>query len=459
MNILDIIFASKLGKKGYLKLNNNTDRLLARHLYNKSSGQVEITTDTAPYVYRAVPVQNAYKEKMKKIVGASVVWNQLVQNGNFASLGNWKGGTNTNVSVANNTLSATPKDATASGNRFIYNNGDFFTLYSTHKYLIKSFATSTGSIKYQLIQNNPYAALGTVTVNCSTSKTLVYCITSPSSDTLTGRVNIVFDGRDYLNVEDLQIIDLTAMFGTTIADYVYTLETSQSGSGIAWLQSYGFFTEDYYAYKQNKLESGCVSAHKTYDGETLLTNTELSPITLRGLFKLSTDKLTVDGDEYNADGSVTRKYGIVEITNNTSLTGLQTSADYGAYANISDISAKVQGIDVVRLIADKCEVVSFNNRIASPTIDRAYIDNNGNLVIRANNSSSISSADALKSEFLGTTIIYELATPTTEQTTPFTETEIVGSTEEFIDYGVEQGTRDISIPVGHETDYYVKAQS
>ena len=51
-------------------------------------------------------------------------------------------------------------------------------------------------------------------------------------------------------------------------------------------------------------------------------------------------------------------------------------------------------------------------------------------------------------------IIYPLATPTTEQTTPFTETEIVGSTEEFIDYEVAQGNRDVAIPVGTDTDYY-----
>ena len=111
-----------------------------------------------------------------------------------------------------------------------------------------------------------------------------------------------------LQLKELYMVDLTAMFGTTIADYVYTLETQTAGSGIAWLQSYGFFTEDYYAYKQNTLESGCVSAHKTYDGETLLTNTELSPITIRGLLGLSDGKLTVNGDKYNADGSIISNY-------------------------------------------------------------------------------------------------------------------------------------------------------
>ena len=364
--------------------------------------------DNAPYIYRQTPVKESFKALMHKIVGASVVWNQLVDS---------------------NTTSVT----IASGHRYIAKINGTLT-----------FGTSDGTA-------------------------------------------ITVSANDYLT-------DLTAMFGITIADYVYTLETSQSGSGIAWLQSYGFFTEDYYAYKQNKLESGCVSAKKivgknkleltleylkakntsgtwvdnkyTLNGVTFTVNADMtistsgtasanitlylkdegedcpfinyklygcasggsnntyylrisdvttssnseygsgvsisvtktnqwilyirilsgvnsnglifkpmitfsnenstyepytettypiSPITLRGLFKLSTDKLTVDGDEYNADGSVTRKYE-----------------------------------------------------------QRAYQSGDESLT------------DAITD---GTNTIVKLATPTTEQTTPFTETEIVGSTE------------------------------
>ena len=56
------------------------------------------------------------------------------------------------------------------------------------------------------------------------------------------------------------LFDLTLMFGSTIADYVYSLEQSTAGSGIAWLKSYGFFTEDYYAYDSGSLKS--VSANE-----------------------------------------------------------------------------------------------------------------------------------------------------------------------------------------------------
>ena len=99
------------------------------------------------------------------------------------------------------------------------------------------------------------------------------------------------------------------------------------------------------------MESGCVSAHKTYDGETLLTNTELSPITLRGLFKLSTDKLTVDGDEYNADGSVTRKKKYVKV-------------------KISDASYTVQG--------ENCTGYTFANMYENGEVLYGSIANSNN---------------------------------------------------------------------------------
>ena len=53
-------------------------------------------------------------------------------------------------------------------------------------------------------------------------------------------------------------------------------------------------------------------------------------------------------------------------------------------------------------------------------------------------------------------LVYEKATSTTEYTSPFEANQIVDAngTEEYIDAGVEAGTRDVAIPVGHETKYY-----
>ena len=50
----------------------------------------------------------------------------------------------------------------------------------------------------------------------------------------------------------------------------------------------------------------------------------------------------------------------------------------------------------------------------------------------------------------GTNTIVKLATPTTEQTTPFTETQITGSTEEFITTSI--------VSVGNESEYFQECE-
>lgn len=49
--------------------------------------------------------------------------------------------------------------------------------------------------------------------------------------------------------------DLTLKFGTDIADYAYQLEQTTAGSGIAWLKSQGFLTEDYIPYNEGEIKS------------------------------------------------------------------------------------------------------------------------------------------------------------------------------------------------------------
>ena len=47
--------------------------------------------------------------------------------------------------------------------------------------------------------------------------------------------------------------DLTQMFGSTIADYIYSLEQSTAGAGVAWFKK--LFPNDYYAYNAGELLS------------------------------------------------------------------------------------------------------------------------------------------------------------------------------------------------------------
>ena len=66
------------------------------------------------------------------------------------------------------------------------------------------------------------------------------------------------------------VVDLTLMLGSSIADYIYTLESGTAGAGVAKLKEWGFFSEPYYAYDSGSIKSvsGLVS-HKMV-GKNLL---------------------------------------------------------------------------------------------------------------------------------------------------------------------------------------------
>lgn len=255
-----------------------------------------------------------------------------------------------------------------------------------------------------------------------------------------------------LELKNFQLFDLTKMFGSAIADYVYTIEQSTAGSGIAWLKSYGFFTEDYYAYDTGSLQSVNASAHKTYDANnTLLGNYALdSSLTLRGLFQLDTNKLTTDGDSYEADGTVTRKYGIVDLGTIDwiySNTLLSVPCFYSKPIPNMTQNANML-MDEYLFISGGRTNIDGNYQFAMGNIYESYI------VIRDDSKSTLT-GNQFRDSMSGVPLIYELATPTTETADPFTVPQTVasGGTEEFVDAGVAAGTRDVAVSVGNETVY------
>lgn len=85
---------------------------------------------------------------------------------------------------------------------------------------------------------------------------------------------------DYVLYRNVQLIDLTQMFDSTIADYIYSLEQNTAGAGVAWFRN--LFPDDFYEF--NAGEETCVSAvngdpYDTYEIE--LTDGE-NPLTVYG---------------------------------------------------------------------------------------------------------------------------------------------------------------------------------
>ena len=529
------------------------DDLVAGNLLSDS-----YTADNAPYLYRQSPSASSVEQN---IVGGTIAWNQLVQNGNFADTSKW-GTYGISTSASNNELTATVTTAyEASGNNIVYNSHSSTIVGHKYFYSCDLFVPSTNNtlttVKCGLRGTNLVSSTQRDTwetirrISTVSSSNNIFVVASGSSTTV----------GDIFKIRKVNVIDLTQAFGSTIADYVYSLEQAEVGSGIAWLKSYGYLTKDYYAYDSGSLQSVKTSGRKivgvnqwdeewrngyynngvfvyaadgiccknkipikpnttlyyvknfdintnfyytfydkngdflqvsgydvsgriaksssgaisvpngayfmtfnmgsgygaTYNNNISInypsTDTEyhayeehtypLSLIDLRGIPKLdSNNQLYFDGDVYSADGSVKRKYGIVDLGSLT-----WTTAGSGRH-NATLSNAKIGSNQyVANAVCSKYTVLSAND---IPNTDKSFcIGVNDNPTLQINDSTyNGGDATAFKTAMNGVYLVYELATPTSESANAYENPQLVGSTEEFID------TRDVPIPVGGERKYH-----
>ena len=173
------------------------------------------------------------------------------------------------------------------------------------------------------------------------------------------------------------------------------------------------------------------SAH-TYDLDDSLT--------LRGIPKLdSNNDLYYDGDTYESDGTVTRRYGVVDLgtLDWTESSGLWSSS---SFANMPTIKAMTcSGYVYAGTFSSNAELLNIADKSIgchTSVTDRIFIKD-----------TSFADAAAFKAAMSGVMLVYELATPTTEQSTPFTNPQICDPD------GTEEYMTNNGIPVGHETEY------
>lgn len=522
--------------------------------------------DNTPYLFRTAGGSadiGEYENDM--LVGGTVVWNQLVQNGNFATDTNWGNESGTTHTVLDNILTMT----TTTANNGVRQNG--FACVSGHKYLLSISARSEIPARVAFGTASGIGIIAAKDVNGAWERisAVQSCATNSANTPLYifGR-NTTLSNAQF---KDFTVHDLTQMFGSTIADYIYSLETATEGSGIAWLKAHGFFTKDYYPYDAGTLMSVKTSAHKmvgfnawdeeweeghigtdganassgyrirsknyipvipnaTYyfksparialryynadkvciaslsgetsanssitipDGASFLrfsvgnstnpvttynhdicislhwdgerdgeyepytSNTyPLSDIELRGLPKLdANNNLYYDGDTYESDGTVKRKYGVVDLGTLTwnyrgdLATGMFSTSGIGNYKKANFIEAICSRYKCVGAVGSGAEAVSAGEKTCSllrndvPTQYLVYVYD-----------TAYTDATTFKTAMSGVYLVYELATPTTETTDPFQNPQIVDNwgTEEYID------EREVPIPVGHETKYPLDLRS
>lgn len=155
--------------------------------------------------------------EIEKMYGDTIVWNQMVSSDNIRETRTVYGVTFTNNGDGSITLSGTATESsldigTVSG--FAQNNTE-------HVYFRRYFSKGAMVQDVRHGINNDQMIFG------------------------------IEEGVTYDVTYYPQFIDLTQMFGSTIADHIYSLEQSQAGAGVAWFKK--LFPLDYYPYDKGTL--------------------------------------------------------------------------------------------------------------------------------------------------------------------------------------------------------------
>lgn len=258
--------ASLQGEKLYYKANTNTpgtSPIIADIQYpDEEKTEQEFT-------YRESPTTLDGNAIIEKLYGNTIVWNQLVQNGNFADTSNWVA-LGTTYTVANNVATVVPSANGGSRGLTIQN----IDIKKNHHYLIRYYnrpskEVSSRAYFYSTSTSTVSSVLSTTCL--ANTKTLCEGIITPTVDSNVFYLLPCQNGAplttDTYEMSEVNIFDLTAMFGSTKADEIYAMEQAQAGSGVAYFRS--LYPLPYYQYDAGSLLSFNGSGIKTV-GKNLL---------------------------------------------------------------------------------------------------------------------------------------------------------------------------------------------
>ena len=524
--------------------------------------------DNEPYNFRTAGGSADIGDRMyEEVVGGSIVWNQLID-----------GVTNTTTNSGITFTKTDDHTITASGTATArvslrMNRLHLIAVEPNHVYCVRGMEQNSQNIA--LIFNGFSESGSYVTTYTNTDKGNGFVLKNTRENVKKVNIECTIPNGTELSKSYIiqpQLIDLTQMFGSTIADYIYTLEQGTAGAGVAWFRK--LFSKPYYEYNAGELMSvkagshdtvgftawdeewengaysntgdlisnnairsknpikvipdmvyhfkcdgyvnnilwylwydanmnligsqsstnngsvrspsnayylnfntanvigtalrytGGICIHLAWDGER---NGEYEPyekheyplgdVELRGIPKLdANNQLYYDGDTYASDGTVTRKYGIVDLgtVNWNADEGTAVSGKKRFYAQLGGKGIVLATSDTTNGARTVCSGLTLLEQggTYNCTNDGYTIAVNGAIYAYLE-AFADKTADQFKSAMSGVYLVYELATPTTETADTFVNPQVVDDfgTEEYTDYAVEAGDRDVAIPVGHNSQY------
>lgn len=177
----------------------------------------DIRRDNQYFTYRESPTPVDGLAKIKSIKGNTLVWNQLVQNGNFADASGWSTDTNYgSIAVANNVLTYTVVQ--------IYNGTWYNRVYcslaeaidANHKLLIKMRVDVTKNFPLTVLINAPNGQPVNILINITPSQKEYSIIANTAvagANTFATIFNLSsgYSVGDTIRLGNIQVFDLTKM--------------------------------------------------------------------------------------------------------------------------------------------------------------------------------------------------------------------------------------------------------
>ncbi len=513
-----------------------------------------MVNDKAPYLFRtAGGSADIGNREYDEIVGGTLAWNQLVRNGEFTSLLYWYRGTNDtesqeniSLSIENGIMTVTHNAPDGNGYKFglSYYPAEPFVI--GHKYYIAYDVRVSSEMNVGCLLN-AVPALKTRRVPADEWTAFRTILESPNSNSFITFAPYAISGypipegttREYRNV---QIMDLTIMFGPKLADRLASMEAAEAGSGTGWFHR--LFQKDFYVYNAGELLSVNAGKHITVgfnafdpasgtakllggnqyqitgsysalsytdvnggdetitpdedgvftpaeDGTLTVTggnatdtcvhlvwsgyrNDEYEPyamheyalddtLTLRGVPKQDiAGEMYYDGDRYDSDGNVTRRYGIVDMGTISYVQYLDDERGKRFSLGITGLK-KAVGSNPGNIINARYANYGYNDVMYNRVEKGIAVNSIYTTVAIADNQffddetypTAEEKIEALKASLNGVYLVYELETPTAETAEPYQSPQVVDDfgTEEYVDAAFAAGNRDVAIPVGHNTNY------